>query len=558
MRNKYLILVGFFLLKINLVYAIDYASPLDIPLTLSANFGELRSNHFHSGVDFKTQGRIGLVVKSVADGYVSRISVSPTGYGRALYIDHPDGTTTVYGHMDRFVGIIEDFVCDSQYVKNTFSINIYPPKDSLSIKKGEIIGYGGNTGSSGGPHLHFEIRDTETEEPLDPLPFYKEKVKDTRKPLIQAIMIYPQQGKGIVNGKIEKQLIKLIKDKSGQLIPNVSLKAWGEVGLGVKAYDYMDNTHNIYGVKNLDLWVNDTLVFSYEMDRFAFSETRYINSFIDWDEWVERKAFFMKSFIDPGNKLRNFKLKKDGIIEINEEKKYKIKYVLRDLHGNESNFIFHIDGKKQEIPDYKPRGTYYSFNRDNRIIADEIDLYIPKGSLYTDIYFTYSKKKNYSAFSSLFTLHKRIPLHSSCPLTIKIENDSFPDKDKYGIISLRGKSRIWIGGKYDDGKISANIRELGNFFVSVDSVPPKITEINPTNWSKTKKISFKINDNLSGISSWYASLDGNFILFEYDAKQSSLFCKFDEKRMKRGKQNLILWVEDACGNRKYYEKDIIW
>lgn len=537
-------------------------SPLDIPIILSGNFGELRSNHFHSGIDFKTQGRIGLPIRAVKEAFVSRISVSPRGYGRALYLQHPDGTTSVYAHLNSFAAPIENFVRDSQYIKESFPVDLSLSEEIFHIKTGQIIGYGGNTGSSGGPHLHFEIRDTQTNEPIDPLPFFKTQIKDTRKPQIRAMMIYPQEGKGIVNGKTEKQVLKISKDKAGKDTVQTPINAWGEIAMGIKAYDAMNDATNIYGVRELSLSVDDKIVFHYILDRFSFAQTRYLNSFVDWEEWILSRKFYMKSVIEPGN-LLNCYVKKDadsnnGIINIEEERSYNFKYALKDLYDNTSILEFEVVGQKQDIPTFKPFGTYYAHSKDNITERDGVKLSIPKGNLYTDIYFTYSMLKNYTPYSHLYKLHKRWPLHKDCPLEITLCNDSFPDKEKYGITAIGEKKISWIGGVYQNGTIKTNIRELGAYTVSIDTTSPKILPILPNKWAIEKKISFKISDNLSGIAQWKGTLNGEFVLFEYDAKKALLFCEFDPKRMSIGKQKLELHVFDACGNEQSYKANISW
>lgn len=557
--KKIFILTLFAINIISSVYSQDYVAPMDIPLYLSANFGELRNNHFHSGIDFKTQQITGIPVKSIKDGYVSRISVSPVGYGRALYIDHPDGTTSVYGHLDRFAKQIEFFVLDSQYIKESFSVDMNILIGLLPVKKGEIVAYSGNTGSSGGPHLHFEIRETKTSTPIDPLPLFKHEISDNRDPQVQAFMIYPQLGKGIVNGKITKEAISIKTDKkTGKKNILPAINAWGTIGIGIKAYDYMNKTTNNYGVKEIKMTVDNRVVFHTSMEKFDFSETRFINSFIDWNEWDSKKVFYMKSFIEPGNRLNIYKTKTDGLITIDQEKVYQITYTLKDSYNNTTTFSFDIQGKKQVIPYHIPDGILFAYNKKNEFNNDRVKLTIPKDNLYTDIYFNYSSVKNYTEYASLHKLNKQQPLHSYCPLSITIDNDSYPDKQKYGIIFVGDKKDSWIGGKYNAGKISTGIRMLGNYSVTVDTIPPVITEVTPNLWAKNNKISFKIKDDLSGINKWHATLDGSFVLFEYDAKTSSLFCKYDSKRMELGTKKFELWVEDDCGNRTTYKKTITW
>ncbi len=534
-------------------------SPIDIPIYLSGNFGELRTNHFHSGIDFKTQGKIGLPIRAVKNGYISRIFVSPWGYGRALYIDHPDGTTTLYGHLDHFAKEIEAFTVDSQYIKESFYIDMAIPADIFPVKKGQIIAFGGNTGGSAGPHLHFELRETSTQNAHDPLVLYTDLIKDTRKPVIQALMIYPDAGKGLVQGKTGKLPVQIKKDKTGkEILSPGEIEVWGRVGFAIKAVDYMNDTYNTYGVKEVILKIDDQKVFHSDMTHFAFSETRYLNSLVDWEEWTFKKSFYMKSFIEPGNKLEIYRTKEDGFFDFNEEKNYTVQYTLKDRYGNTSTFDFTVKGKQQNIPISQSDGILFSCNQDNLYDQDGISLTIPEGNLYTDISFKPAIIAGQTRFSPLYRLHKPLPLHSYCPLTLSISNDKFPQKEKYGIIAVRDGKRSWIGGTYDNGRISAKIRELGSYTIDIDTVAPVITELNAQSWGKNKRLSFKISDALSGVESWKGTLDGQFILFELDGKNAHLFCNFDPKRMKTGSHRLKLVVRDGCGNESVFDRVISW
>lgn len=534
-------------------------APMDIPLLLSGNFGELRSNHFHSGIDFKTQGREGIAVKAVKAGYISRINVSPYGYGRALYIDHPDGTTSVYGHLSRFAPEIESAVRDSQYTKETFPLTLYYKRE-IPVAQGEIIAYSGNSGSSGGPHLHFEIRNTYSENPIDPLRFYRDKITDTTPPELRSIRLFPQAGKGIVNGSTENRTVALTPDKAGKRLPAEALYAWGEIGLGIKAYDRMNNTSNIYGVKEIVLKVDGEVIFQSIMNEFSFAETRYLNSFTDWEERRNNNSFHIKSFIDPGNRLSIYQIPKSGIFHISEERPYLCEYILKDFHGNSSRLAFEITGKRSEIPqNVEPAGTVlFRWNRDNSLLEKGVRLEIPRGNLYTDIGLEVDTLPRIRPYAPLYRIGKPIPLHSPCTLELDIPDDSCPDKSRYGIISVSGKKTSWLGGKYREGKITGKIRELGTFSVATDTLPPVIAPKNPGKWGETRRLSFRITDNLSGIAGWRGTLDGRFVLFEYDAKSNTLFCNFDPQRMQRGKSRLKLTVQDSAGNQSEFVRDINW
>ncbi len=531
---------------------------MDIPPSLSGNFGELRNNHFHSGIDFKTQGKTGFPVKSVKDGYVSRIFVSPTGFGRAIYVNHPDGTMTVYGHVERFSNAIESVVVDEQYKREAFSLDLSFSQGKIPVKKGEVIAYSGNAGSSGGPHLHFEVRNASGDVIMDPLPFFYKQLPDTRVPEIRSLMFFPQKGKGIVNSSVKDQVVSIVKNKSGKQVLKNVVTAWGEIGIGVKAYDLMNGSSNVYGVKEIILTMDGKKIFHSRIDRFSFSESRYVNSFISWEDWTNNRSFHMKSFAEPGNKLQIYKMGGNGIMTINEERTYSMEYSLIDTYGNKTIFKFSIIGKKAIIPQYKGIGTLYLYNNDNIIKEKGLQLKISQGNLYKNAYLKVNLTDHYTPFSPLYSINEKIPLHTACPLTLDIINDTYPDKSKYGVVNVNERGESWLGGEYKDSKMQLSIRQTGNFAVRIDTVKPVITPVDPAHWQSLKKISYVIKDNLSGIDSWYGTLNGKFVLFEYDAKKNSLFYIFDPNRAKRGAQKLVLKVTDRARNERIDERQVIF
>ena len=523
---------------------------MDIPPYLSGNFGELRNNHFHAGIDFKTQGRDGIPVKSVKDGFVSRVSVSPYGYGRAIYVNHPDGTTSVYAHISRFAPVIESAVRDSQYVRESFQLDMIYTEGVFSVKQGDLIAYSGNTGSSGGPHLHFEIRNTKSEHILDPLLHYKDKIKDTRPPDLRNVRFYPQPGRGIVNNSTNDQTYSVVRTQTGEACIKELIYAWGNIGIGIKSYDRMDETANIYGVSEVILNVDGTKVFHSILDELSFSDSRYFNSFIDWADWRNNRSFYMKSFVEPGNRLEKvYYSAYNGIIPITEERKYNCEYILKDLHGNTSTLHFTIVGKKIEIPELQVSGIRFFYNRDNQYESNGMQLKVPKGSLYMDCYLTIDTIGCGFSYAPSYRILEQIPFQISCPIVLNITDDTYPDKSKYGIVSVKGNQvSSWLGGKYESGKMYGNIRETGNFSIQIDTIPPLIRPVNQKQWPVNKQIVFKITDDLSGISNWRGTIDDQFVLFEYDAKNGSLFCTFDSKRMKKGTGRLLLSITDSTGN----------
>lgn len=533
--------------------------PMDHPILLSGNFGELRSNHFHSGIDFKTQGVEGKPIHSVQDGYVSRISVSPWGYGNGLYITHPDGTTTVYGHLQKFSPKIAAYVKNKQNEQESFNVNLTLTPEELPVKEGELVALSGNTGSSGGPHLHFEIRDTETEEPMDPIEAYKELIQDTKPPKIQGIMICPVQGKGVVNGSRRKLKLKPVTAQNGKQTLTGKIEAWGEIGLAVKAYDYMDNTSNIYGVKEITLTADSQVIYHSNLDRYAFDETRYLNSFTDFEEWKEHRSFYMKSFVDPGNRLRFIESIDRGILTIDEPRTYHLTYRLADAFGNTTQLSIWIEGKEQPIPEIDTDNTeLFHWWSDNRFGAKGIRLTIPKGNLYDDLYFRYSVKEDSTALGTVHTLHnKPVALHKSAKLSLRLQTDTLENKQQYGIVRLQNGRRSWTGGVYRNGWIDADIKEMGTYTPGQDLVPPTITPLNPATWVSKQAISIRLSDNLSGVQTYRGEIDGQFVLFEMNSK-SVITYHFDKERLARGKHTLKLVVTDACGNQSSYTYPFTW
>lgn len=556
------ILAGIFLfagITNNTAEAQQLRKPMDIPVLLSGNFGELRSNHFHSGIDFKTQGVEGKPIHSVQDGYVSRISVSPWGYGNGLYITHPDGTTTVYGHLQKFSQKITAYLKEKQYEQESFNVNLSLTPDELPVKEGELVALSGNTGSSGGPHLHFEVRDTETEEPMDPIEYYKDLIKDTQAPKIQGVMVYSMPGKGVVNGSRRKLELKPVTAKNGKQTLTGKIEAWGEIGLAVKGYDYMDNTSNIYGIKDITLTADSQVIFHSNLDRFAFDESRYLNSFTDFEEWKEHRSFYIKSFVDPGNRLRFIESLNRGILTIDEPRTYHLTYQLADAFGNTTQLSIRIEGKEQPIPEIDTENTeLFHWWSDNRFGAKGIRLTIPKGNLYDDLYFRYSVKEDSTALGATHILHnKPVAFHKSAKLSLRLQTDTLDNKQQYGIVRLQNGRRSWTGGVYRNGWVDADIKEMGSYTLGQDLVPPTITPLNPATWVSKQAIALRLSDNLSGVQTYRGEIDGQYVLFEMNSK-SVITYHFDKERLARGKHTLKLVVTDACGNQSTYTYPFTW
>lgn len=561
LKNLRYISVLLFLLSTSTLYSQTYPYPLSIPPALSGGFGELRNNHFHSGTDFKTQQAVNKPVYAIEDGYVSKISVSPGGYGLALYLNHPStGHTSVYAHLNSFSKEIADYVKEKQYELESFNVNLYPKINEFPVKRGQQIALSGNTGSSGGPHLHFEIRDSKTEETLDALE-YIPAIPDTQKPDLRGIAFYPIKGKGIINENDSPIRLNISKDSNGNPMGlGRTINAWGRIGIGVKAYDKMNGQNNIYAVKHIRLFVDGDPVFSSTIGRFSFSDTRMINSLIDFEDWRERNSFFIKSFIEPGNALPFYKSFNNGYIDINEEREYTLLYELEDHYGNTLSYQFKVNGKPQPLKETVNCENWMGWNMNNSYIEMGFNIYIPTGNLYTDLCFKYDKQKSNNYFSDIHKLHdKPVPLHNNANIWIKLNTDTLVNKNNYGIVKVNNNgSDNWIGGKYVKGGVSASIRELGNnYAISSDTQPPTITPLSPENWTSQRRIRIRITDNKSGIASFRGEINGKFILFTHDSKSSVYTYNFDNSRMPKG-ENLIFTftATDGAGNKSEYSKEL--
>ena len=535
----------------------NYIQPVNIPIQLSANFGELRNNHFHSGLDIKTQGVQIKPVFAVADGYISRINISPGGYGLALYIDHPaTGHTTVYGHLNRFSKKIAQYVEALQYQRESFSIDVLLGPDELPVKQGEQIALSGNSGSSGGPHLHFEIRDTATEEPLDALEYLPANISDTRKPEIRGIAVYPING--VVNGTKKPLRMTIGKNKAGvPLGLPQKIEAWGRIGVGVKAYDRMNGQHNIYGVKHVRLFVDDVLIFSSSIRRFSFAQTRMLNSLVDFEDWRERQSFYTRSFVEPGNKLPIYaNLKNEGYIDIAEERPYALRYELSDHFGNTLTYRFTIHGKRQTIPPTQECLHKMSWQYPNAYFSHDFTLSIPEGNLYSDFCFSYSKRFDAKYLSDVHHVNNRpVPLHKKATIWLKLNRDTLESRSQYGIVRIdRNGKTHWMGGEFILGGIEANIRELGDTYaVDIDTTPPQIVPQNPEDWIKNRRISIKVTDDKSGVASFRGEINGQYALFTHDVKSAYYIYRFDDKRLSKGRnQTLQFTAIDGAGNRSEF------
>ena len=558
MRNTLIIVLLIFTQSIlaQNPYPQDYfRNPLEIQLVLAGTFAELRSNHFHSGLDIKTQQREGLKVFAAAKGYVSRIKISHWGYGKALYITHPNGYTTVYAHLKKFSPKIEALIKKSQYEKETFEIELFPSINELLIDTDEVIAFSGNTGGSSGPHLHFEIRDKK-ERPINPMLFGID-IKDTKRPTILSVFAYPIDNNSQVNLSNEKTKLRLIPKNNGDYtIENI--EAFGKIGFGIVTYDRQDFAPNKNGVSNIQTFFNGNKNFEIDFKRFSFDETKHLNRLIDYEHFRKNKSRIQKLYIEPNNPLSIYKnVNKNGYITINDSTSSIYKIRINDYKGNDTWLTIPITGKKNDTIKSKHIEITDHFiyaDQATNLESQNVSVYFPSNTFYDNFFIDFSVK------SDTLILHKPIvSAQKYFTINYDVSNYTESDKDKLFIARLVGYYKNYLAYTPTTKKgniLSARTKTLDTYVLGVDIENPKIKLLNIQDgqWlSKYRYLKVKIDDEISGIKNYRATVNGKWILMEYDAKKKTLVYDFNDNKITDTKNNLKIIVTDNVGNSSTFE-----
>ena len=530
---------------------VELGSPFDFELLLSANFGELRSNHFHAGVDFKTGGVSGKQIKCVADGYICRAKVEAAGYGLALYVMH-DGYMTVYGHLDRFPTDVAKRVRDYQYDKERFEVDLHFQPDEFPVKRGELLAYAGNTGYSFGPHLHFEVRDTTGNELYNPLCFYKDKIKDTRAPKATAVAVYPRQGGGSLFATNSSCVFKL---KNGVLADTI--EAWGDIAFAVEALDYMDKTSNKYGIYRTELFVDGEKYYESQMDNFSFGENKLILSSVDKGREKRDEGTFQKFFVAPNNPLRELKAGDSrGWVTIDEKRLYNVECHLVDYYGNKSVVNLVVRGDSCDIVQ-PANDMLLSWRKRNTINVPGASLVIPKGELFDDARLSIVNDEGLCTVSGGYaSTGEDVFFHHGAELSLSAGDVPVDDKSKLYICEITEKDTSWVGGKYVDGSVVGTISSQGRYGIASDTVPPVLKPVNEKNWMNNARLVFDLYDNETRVTSFRGTLNGKFVLFKYNRKDKRLTFDFKQENIRSGNHKVKVVVTDAYGNSTVFEKSI--
>jgi len=542
----------------------EYRFPLEITPSLSGNYGELRASHFHTGIDFRIGGAPGARLYAVERGYISRITVSPTGYGRALYITHPDGLTTIYGHMHLFSTKIEEYVRREQYKQESFSVNLYPDSTVFRVKRGDYIGQAGNSGSSVAPHLHFEVRNTDGQNTLNPFSALNLEIKDNIAPVFESVNFYSISN--VESIPLRSRIASYPREEVGVV------EVTDTFYIAVAATDRQNGTTGKLAIHRYRYFLDDEQIFSLTSDLIPSGMGRYVNSVIEYPERQRQgRNFMVKSWVEPAcGLMSNIKAKSNGLFILEDDRIHKVKIELWDEHNNMAERTFNV---KRRIAAAENSGSSVAVS-DHRLGKDivmpwflsnegresDFSYSLAPGSLYSSVIMNLRRDTvgNYAGWR----LHNDdTPLHR--PIIISIKADIPESQREKSLIAIVGNSgRLSsLGGKWNGGWIEASSSSFGLYTVVLDTIAPRI--VSPFKEGESLKgsriIRIRISDNLSGIADYRVYIDDKWILAEYDAKNGRLLVSLDERVISRDKRHSIsVEVTDGRGNINRLKSSFIW
>ncbi len=544
------LLLNLFSFDVNSCKSQNYVKPLDGRLLLSGNFCELRSNHFHGGLDLRT-GIVGKSVYAPTDGYVCRIKISRSGYGYAIYLKHSDGRISAYGHLQRYRKDIDRWVKNKQYEMQEFEVDLYLDSNIFPVKKGELIAYSGNSGYSFGPHVHFEIRN-ENDEPLNPQFFYN--VQDDLPPKIKTIAVYPASDKSYVNNEHRSITIPV----SGEYVAN-EITVHGAIYFGIEAYDYLNYINSRNGIYSVKLFVDNKLILHTENRKFSYEHGRDINSMIDYKRRKTTNMRIQHSYIAPNNELYQYqKSENQGIIEFYDNKVHKVKYVVADIKGNQASVSFRVKSTSED-KDFgikRDSSVLFYYDRENNFSQPGISIHFPEKTLFENMFFdfkTFGGKK----YAPMYKIHDEfVALKNYYLISISLAGVANSLKEKAVVVrkNFENKTETYCG-EINGDYLSIWTRSFGFYSIAVDTLPPVVTPQNiPTVANKkiSKHLKVRATDNLSGIKNWAGFVNGQWVIVEYNKKNNEFTYYFDDKA-KHGQNKFKLMIYDGVNNLTIYE-----
>ncbi|MCC8423920.1 M23 family metallopeptidase [Mucilaginibacter sp. UR6-11] len=524
--------------------------PLDLPPSTAGGFGEIRPNHFHAGLDFRTNQQSGYPVHAAADGYVSRIRVQFGGGGNIVYINHPNGFTTVYMHNQKFSPQIARVLHDYQYEHQLYEVDFNLQPGQLQVCKDDVIAISGQSGAVAGPHLHFEIRDTKTEHTINPQ-LFGITIPDRIPPAISAIGIYQMDGPFSENTPRQFLAVGGAPGNYHLVNPKV-IELSGNIGFGITTIDKNSASVNPNGVYSIQLNLDGKTVYTFSMEHFAFDQTHAINGYIDYPTFLTQHRFIQKCFVPPGSHISLYpQAVNRGIINFDDDNLHDVQYVVKDVAGNTSTLNIKVKSTHLLRPTAiaQPSATMFHYDRVNQFTGPGVKIEIDPGNLYDDIDFKYEAlPAKPGAYSITHRIHNKFtPIHDHYDIWIK------PDVDlgnQAGKAVITGTTGVCDSCIYENGFVKGRARGFGDFYITLDTTAPYITPLNihnGVNLSKAKAIYLRIGDNLSGVKTYNGKIDGKWVLMAWDFKTKVLSYTFDES-IAHGRHTFELNVGDAKNN----------
>jgi len=531
-----------------------FRNPLQIPVLLAGNFGECRPNHFHTGLDIKTQGRENLPVHAAADGYIYRVSVSHSGYGNCIYMLHPNGYVTVYAHLNDFYPELMQYIIARQYEMESWKMDIELPAGMFERKQGELIAYSGNTGGSTAPHLHFEVRDHQTQQVLN-AGLFGLPVKDDLPPVPLSIAVYNN-----ASPYRQKPAVFSLKKQAAFYTITPDVLKWSSplMRLGVWADDKMPGSDNKLGVYAMNLYLDEELQSGWELRRLDFEQNRYVNAFADYRLKEQTGNWYELLFRLPGNRLDAFTYlnNDDGALDLGDTALHEVRIELKDFSGNTTQVRFKVqyDGSVQQM---KPCDSALEYGRPINIRQELFSFTGSSNAVYDQVCMDYSLQKDSNKWSPVLQLQNSdIPIQSTCRLALKINRPvPFELRSKLAFVhhirpaALPGNNpQSGMSAVYEDGFAVAYVRTFGNYYVTIDTVPPLIqTNIkNGSNLSAAKNIQFTVIEKITSVDEMRAELNGKWLRFV--RRGNTYIYTFDE-HCPKGKNTLVIRALDENLNQ---------